>query len=76
MKVQITLMGSLRDKLPREAKGKTTLTLADSATVADVLEQLALSATTAAAIGGTQVERAHLLQDGDELQLFRMLGGG
>lgn len=76
MEVHLTLHGILRDHLPRQAKGKTTLTLPPGARVADVLQQFKLSSTVSAAVGGAQVEHDHVLQDGDDLQLFRMLGGG
>jgi sulfur carrier protein ThiS len=76
MQINVTLVGSLRDKLPKAAKGKTTVTLPDDATVADVIGQLGLSSTVSAAISGVAVDHSHHLQPGDELQLFRQLGGG
>lgn len=76
MQINVTLVGSLRDKLPKAAKGKTTLTLPDDATVAEVIAQLGLSNTVASGIGGVAVEHSRRLQPGDELQLFRQLGGG
>jgi sulfur carrier protein ThiS len=76
MQINVTLVGSLRDKLPKAAKGKTTLTLPDGATVTDVIAQLGLSSTVSAGIGGIAVDHSHQLQPGDELQLFRQLGGG
>ena len=76
MEIQLTLHGILRDQLPRQAKGKTTLTLPSGATVADVLQQFKLKSTVQAAVGGVQVEHSQVLQEGDDLQLFRMIGGG
>ena len=76
MEVHLILHGILRDHLPRQAKGKTTLTLPEGATVADVLQKFGLKQTVSAAVGGLQVEHTHVLQDGDDLQLFRMIGGG
>ena len=76
MQINVTLVGSLRDKLPKAAKGKTTLTLPDDATVADVITQLGLSSTVAAGISGVAVDHSRQLDPGDELQLFRQLGGG
>lgn len=76
MEVKITLHGILRDYLPRQAKGKTTLTLPEGATINDVLQQLKIRQTISAAVGGVQVETNHILQDGDDLQMFRMIGGG
>jgi sulfur carrier protein ThiS len=76
LEVQLTLHGILRDHLPRQAKGRTTLTLPAGATVAEVLQQFKLKSTVSAAVGGVQVEHTHVLQEGDDLQLFRMIGGG
>ena len=76
MEIQLTLHGILRDQLPRQAKGKTVLTLPPGATVADVLQQFKLKSTVQAAVGGVQVEHSQVLQEGDDLQLFRMIGGG
>ncbi len=77
MEVHITLHGLLRDYLPRQAKGKTTLSLPDGATIEAVLQQLKIKQTTvSAAVGGVQMEPDHVLQDGDDLQVFRAIGGG
>jgi sulfur carrier protein ThiS len=76
MKVNVTLHGILRDRLPRQAKGKTTLTLAPGATVANVMQELGLKQTVTAAVNGAQVETDYVLQDGDTLQMFRVVGGG
>ena len=76
MEIKVVLVGSLRDKLPSANRGKTTLTLPEGSTVADVVAQLQIASTTAAGINGTQIDKAHVLKDGDEVQLFRQLGGG
>jgi len=76
MQINVTLVGSLRDKLLTSSKDKTTLPLPDGATVADVIAQLGLSNTVSAGISGVAVDHSHRLQPGDELQLFRQLGGG
>jgi sulfur carrier protein ThiS len=70
------LHGILRDYLPRQAKGKTTLTLPAGTTVAEVVDQLKIKQTITAAVDGVQVETGYVLKDGDNLQLFRMIGGG
>lgn len=76
MEIHITLLGALRDKLPSENRGKATLNLPEGTTVAEVIAHFKLANTVASAIGGTQVDKSQVLQDGDELQLFRQLGGG
>jgi sulfur carrier protein ThiS len=50
--------------------------LPEGATINDVLQQLKIRQTISAAVGGVQVETNHILQDGDDLQMFRMIGGG
>ena len=76
MEVNLTLHGILRDYLPRQAKGKTTLTLPAGTTVAEVVDQLKIKQTITAAVDGVQVETGYVLKDGNDLQLFRMIGGG
>ncbi len=76
MEVQLTLHGILRDYLPRQAKGKTTLTLPEGATIGDVRDRLKIKQTVSAALSGVQVGNSHVLRDGDDLQMFRMIGGG
>lgn len=76
MEINITLHGILRDNLPRQAKGKTTLTLPDNSTVAEAVRQLNITRSVSAAVNGTEVELDHVLQDGEELQLFQLIGGG
>jgi sulfur carrier protein ThiS len=77
LEVHITLHGFLRDYLPRQAKGKTTLSLPDGVTIETVLQQLKIKQNAvSAAVGGIQVEADHVLQNGDDLQIFRAIGGG
>lgn len=72
----MTLHGILRDFLPRKAKGKTTLSLPEGATIQDVVNQLKINRTVNSAVNGAQVELSHILQDGDDLQIFRPIAGG
>lgn len=76
MEVKVTLHGILRDHLPRPARGRTILSLPSGATIADVLQQLEINRKVNAAVDGTQVEISYTLQNGDDLHLFRPLGGG
>jgi sulfur carrier protein ThiS len=41
-----------------------------------VVEQLKIKQTVTAAVDGVQVETGYVLKNGDNLQLFRMIGGG
>ncbi len=76
MKVKLILHGILRDYLPREAKGKTTLDLPDGATIEAVVRQLKIKQNVSAAVTGVEVENNHILQEGEELHLFRFIAGG
>jgi sulfur carrier protein ThiS len=76
LQVKLTLHGILRDYLPRQAKGKTTLDLPEGTTIAGVVERLKIKQTVTAAVNGGQVQVGHVLQEGDELQMFRLVGGG
>jgi sulfur carrier protein ThiS len=76
LEIQVTLHGILRDYLPRQTKGKTILSLSENTTVADIVSQFKIKQTVAAAVNGSQVESSHTLQSGDNLHLFRMIGGG
>jgi sulfur carrier protein ThiS len=76
VEIKLTLHGILRDYLPRQAKGKTTLNLPEGANINDIVQQLNLKHTVSAAVGGVQVENNYVLRDGDDLQLFRPIGGG
>lgn len=76
MEVQITLHGILRDYLPRKAKGKTTLDLPSGTTIDDVVRQLKIKQNVSAAVNGHEVENNHILQEGEELHLFRFIAGG
>ncbi len=76
MEVKLTLHGILRDHLPRQAKGKATLTLPEDATVQTVIEQLQIKRGAAAIVNNQEVDKTYGLQEGDEIQLFRLIGGG
>ena len=76
MEVKVTLHGILRDYLPRQAKGRTTLTVPDGTSIADLVNQLKIKQTVSAAANGIEVEVDYVLQDNDDLQLFRLIAGG
>jgi sulfur carrier protein ThiS len=76
MVINITLHGILRDYLPRQARGKTSLTLPAGTTIADVVAQLEIKHNVSAAINGDEVDTSYILQDGQGLDLFRLIAGG
>jgi sulfur carrier protein ThiS len=76
MEIHVTLVGSLRDHLPRQARGRATVTLADAATAGDLLAHFGLPATVSVAVAGVKVDGGQILHEGDQVQIFRQLGGG
>ncbi len=77
MQVSVILHSTLRDKLPSELKGKTTLRLSEGATVMDVIKELDLSQSVKASLNDEILQDIeHPLADGDLLRFFRMAGGG
>ena len=77
IEIHIRLHGALRDKLPTEDKGRTTLTLNDGTTVTAVLEQLSLLRRIEVAINDEIVDNQDIiLQDGDRVEIFRPVAGG
>lgn len=76
MEIHVTLHGILRDYLPRKAKGKTTLTLPEGATIDDVAQHLNIKQNVSAAVNGIEVENNHVLHSGENLHLFRFIAGG
>lgn len=77
MKVKVKLYGLLRDKLPREAKGQSVIELPPHSTVQDLLTTLQINSMVKTAINDVLVrDLQHELQDGDDVQFFRPVGGG
>jgi len=76
LQVNIKLHGILRDYLPRTAKGQTSLELPEGTTIEDVVKQLNIKQNVSASINGAEVENNSVLQDGQELHLFRHIAGG
>jgi len=75
--IHIRLHGGLRDKIPAEAKGRTTLSLPEGTTVTAVLEQLLLRRRIEVAVNEEIVDnRDTALQDGDRIEIFRSAAGG
>jgi sulfur carrier protein ThiS len=76
VEVKVTLHGILRDYLPRQAKGKTTLQLPEGVTIEEVIQQLNIKQNVSAAVNGIEVQTTHVLQSGEDLHLFRLIAGG
>jgi sulfur carrier protein ThiS len=77
MIVKIILHSILREKLPPETGGKTQLTLPDGSTIRDVITLLGLPEPVMASLN-TVLNRdlQSILNEGDELRLFRPGAGG
>lgn len=77
IEIHVRLFGILRDRLPREAKGRTTLELPDQATVRDVLTHFEVQHHVSFAVNEeVDLEDSHILKDGDSVEIFRVAAGG
>jgi hypothetical protein len=77
MKVSVVLHSFLREALPPEAKGKTTLDLPEGARVKDVVAQLRLPDHVLFALNEKlERDRELALKDGDSLRFLRAGAGG
>ena len=75
MKVQIKLMGMLKDKSPPNGQ----LELADGSTIADALATLDIAPEKVQVItvnGSVERDRSRDLSEGDELSMLPPVGGG
>ena len=78
-RVHVRLYGILRDRLPPEAGGETTLTLKGDASVADVaawLRQMGVKMALEFAVNGEVVDGDRPLSDGDRVEIFSPVAGG
>jgi len=79
MQVQVKLLASLRDRLPREARGMATLDLPAGTTVAQVLERLGIGSANIHVVlvnDDMETDRQRVLNDGDSLQVIPPVHGG
>ena len=78
MKVILKLYGPLRDKLPREMRGRTELEMADDCVVKDVLAQVDIEWEDVlwAINNEHELSAERALKDGDELSVFTHVAGG
>jgi thiamine biosynthesis protein ThiS len=77
LEVNIQLYSILREKLPADARGRTTLKLEAGTTLADVLDMLEIKRRVVIGVNG-EYEREHSrpVQDGDKLSIFSVVSGG
>lgn len=77
MIVRVALFGVFREKLPPQARGRTTIEFPEGSPLRAVLEHFNLPSNAACAVNGQlEPDRERMLQEGDEVQVFRPSGGG
>ncbi|MDK1081195.1 MAG: MoaD/ThiS family protein [Anaerolineae bacterium] len=77
MSVHVRLFGILRDKLPASQKGKAEVELPNGASVADLLAHLDITRRVEVAVNDQlEIENTHILNNGDQVHLFTLIGGG
>lgn len=77
MQVTVILHSILREKLPLELKGNTTLELSNGATILKVIEQFDLPIGVGISLNDEiHQDLAYILKDGDMLRFFLRAGGG
>jgi len=77
VKVNVHLHGILRDQLPPDAKGRATINLEDGTSVGDLLTQLGIKRRVVISLhGNQQLDKTYILQDGDQVSIFTVIGGG
>ncbi len=77
MIIKVVLFGVYREKLPEAARGRTTIELPQGSRLRAVLEHFDLPLQVACSVNGQlEADRERLLQDGDEVHIFRPAGGG
>ena len=77
MEVHLQLYSILRDKLPPEAKGITTLQLEEGATLSTILDDLDITRRVVISVNGDhETDLNRRLIDGDEVKIFSSVSGG
>ena len=77
MNVRVVLHSYLREKLPPQAKGRAVIELAEGANARELFQRLELPEHVAWAVNGViQRDRGLVLQEGDEVRVFRQGAGG
>ena len=77
LEVHVQLYSILREKLPAEARGRTTLQLEMGTTLTDIIELFEIKRSIVIGVNGAY-ERDHSrpVQDGDEVTIFSAVSGG
>ena len=77
MLIKVALFSVFREKLPREARGRTTLEMPEGSTLTDLLNKFDIKITAICSINNQlEYDLTTQLKDGDEVYIFRPIGGG
>ena len=77
MEIHLQLYSILREKLPFDAKGRTVLQLDEGATLADLLNDLAIKRRVVISVNGVhEADKSRQLRDGDAVKIFQSVSGG
>ncbi len=77
IQIHVRLHGALRDKLPPKAKGRAILVLPDGSPITSVFDRLSLHRRIVVAVNEKIVDDWNtILQDGDAIEIFRLVAGG
>ena len=77
MKIKVILHSYLRELLPPETQGQTTLELPENSTISDILHILEITTSVACALNENyEPDKSKILKDGDVLRVLRPGAGG
>lgn len=77
MQINVRLFGSLRDLVPREKRGKTTIEITQDAIIQDVLDTFGIDDYVIVTVNDeNESDRQTRLQSGDRVMIFEASAGG
>ena len=77
LEVNVQIYSILREKLPAEARGRTTLHLETETTLTDIIELFEIKRSVVIGVNGAyERDHSHPLRDGDEVKIFSAVSGG
>lgn len=77
LEIHLQLYSILREKLPKEAKGRAILQLDQGTTLQDLLDELGIARRVVISVNDThETDKSRQLQDGDEVKVFSSVSGG
>jgi thiamine biosynthesis protein ThiS len=75
--INLQLYSILREKLPKDAKGRAVLQLDEGVTLADLLDELDINRRVVISVNGVhESDNTRQLKDGDEVKIFSSVSGG